>query len=147
MSDLVPVTVDNFIRAESDLYFSVVALKEGRFGKFGHHREVAPVDAQTIIRMNRDTLYTSQNDGKTVHTLKLNDVPVDGFWSISLYNAEGYFQKNDADAYAVNNLTAKKRPDGSVVIQFGGCTSMTANCLPIMKGWNYTVRLYRPRKE
>ena len=22
-----------------------------------------------------------------------------------------------------------------------------ANCLPIMKGWNYTVRLYRPRQE
>ena len=22
-----------------------------------------------------------------------------------------------------------------------------ANCLPIMPGWNYTVRLYRPREE
>ena len=45
-----PVTVENFIRAESDLYFSVVALKEGYFGKFGHHREMMPVDNQTIIR-------------------------------------------------------------------------------------------------
>jgi hypothetical protein len=57
--NVVPVTVDNFIRAETDLYFSIVALKEGRFGKLGHHRDVASVDAQTIIRMNRDTLYTS----------------------------------------------------------------------------------------
>jgi hypothetical protein len=24
---------------------------------------------------------------------------------------------------------------------------MTPNCLPIMKGWNYVVRLYRPRAE
>jgi hypothetical protein len=55
----VPVTVDNFIRAESDLYLGVVALKEGGFGKFEHHREVSPVDAQTIIRMNRDTLYSA----------------------------------------------------------------------------------------
>ena len=38
----VPVTVENFIRAETDLYFSAVALKEGGFGKFEHHRERRP---------------------------------------------------------------------------------------------------------
>ena len=54
-----PVTVDNFVRAESDLYLGVVALKEGGFGKFEHHRELSPIDAQTIIRMNRDTLYSA----------------------------------------------------------------------------------------
>jgi hypothetical protein len=302
----IPVTVDNFIRAESDLYLSVVALKEGGFGKFEHHRELSPIDAQTVIRMNRDTLYSaavfdldagpvtvalpdagqrfmsvqliSQDeysppaeygagqhlitrekvgtryvlvgvrtlvdpldpaDVKTVHALqdgikveqpggpgkfevpkwdpvsqkkvrdalivlattltdtshsfglkdavdpiqhlvsaastwggnprkdaiylnftppkndgnmiyKLNvkgDVPVDGFWSISLYNADGYFQKNDLNAYSLNNITAKKSADGSVAIQFGGCDGKIANCLPIMPGWNYTVRLYRPRAE
>jgi hypothetical protein len=55
----VPVTVENFIRAESDLYFSVVALKEGGLGKFEHHRELTPIDGQTVIRMNRDTLYSA----------------------------------------------------------------------------------------
>ncbi len=55
----IPVTVENFIRAESDLYFSAVALKEDGFGKFEHHRELAPIDAQTVIRMNRDTLYSA----------------------------------------------------------------------------------------
>jgi hypothetical protein len=40
----VPVTVENFIRAETDLYFSAVALKEGGFGKFEHHREVSDVN-------------------------------------------------------------------------------------------------------
>ena len=55
----VPVTIDNFIRAETDLYFSGVALKEGGFGKFEHHRELASIDAQNIIRMNRDTLYSA----------------------------------------------------------------------------------------
>lgn len=34
-----------------------------------------------------------KNDRKTIHKLTVKDVPVDGFWSISLYNAEGYFQK------------------------------------------------------
>jgi hypothetical protein len=79
--------------------------------------------------------------------LKVHDVPVDGFWSISLYNAQGYFEKNAYDAYSLNNITSSKNADGSVGIQFGGCDGKIPNCLPIMKGWNYTVRLYRPRAE
>ena len=91
----------------------------------------------------------SKNDGTTIYKLTMKDVPVDGFWSISLYNAEGYFQKNDFNAYTLNNLTANRNADGSVSIQFGGCEGAkgTLNCLPIMPGWNYIVRLYRPRKE
>ena len=92
-------------------------------------------------------LYPKDNDGKTVHKLTVKDVPVDGFWSISLYNAKGFFEKNDLNAYSLNNLTAKPNADGSFTIQFGGCQKDTPNCLPIMAGWNYTVRLYRPRKE
>ena len=45
------------------------------------------------------------------------------------------------------NSTAKPNPDGSFTIQFGGCERDVPNCLPIMADWNYTVRLYRPRKE
>jgi hypothetical protein len=87
----------------------------------------------------------AKNDGATVYRLGIKDVPVDGFWSVSVYNAEGYFQKNPYDAYTLNNITAKKSADGSVVIQFGGCDGKVLNCLPIEPGWNYTVRLYRPR--
>ncbi|WP_245497748.1 DUF1254 domain-containing protein [Rhizobium ruizarguesonis] len=302
--DTVPVTVENFVRAETDLYFSAVALKEGGFGKFEHHRELSAIDAQTIIRMNRDTLYSAvvvdldagpvtitlpdagkrfmslqtvdedmysppaiykhgphtftrkeigtrymivgvrtlvdptdpadldaahalqdklkveqkspgtfeipkwdqagqnkirkalielgttltdtsrsfgtkdqvdpiqhlisaattwggnprrdaiylnftppNNDGKIVHKLHVGKVPVDGFWSISLYNADGYFQKNELNAYSLNNITAKNGADGSTDIQFGGCDGKGTNCLPIMPGWNYTVRLYRPHAE
>jgi hypothetical protein len=47
----------------------------------------------------------------------------------------------------VNNITAKKDPDGAVTTQFGGCDGKIPNCPPIMSGWNYTVRLYRPRSE
>jgi hypothetical protein len=99
----------------------------------------------------KDALYLNvtpnRNDGKTVHRLTVKDVPVDAFWSISVYNAQGHFQKNDLNAYSLNNITAKKAGDGSVVVQFGGCDGKIANCLPIMKGWNYIVRLYRPRAE
>ncbi len=88
------------------------------------------------------------NDGQKVYKLVVKDVPVDGFWSVSVYNAEGYFQPNPQNAYSVNNITAKKAADGSVVIQFGGSGDDPAvNYLPTTPGWNYTVRLYRPHKE
>ena len=46
-----------------------------------------------------------------------------------------------------SNITAKKEADGSVDIQFGGCDGEIPNCLPIVNGWNYTVRMYRSRAE
>ncbi len=299
----VPVTADNFVRAETDRYFGNL-VKEGGLGKLFHHREPASIDDQSVVRLNRDTLYSSavfdldagpvtltmpdaggrfmsmqvidedqyttqvnykpgaytlsrgkdgtryvvvgirtlvdpnspedvakvhalqdaitvqqagvgsfdvprwdavsqdkvrdalktlastlpdgrrmfgtrentdpvrrvigaaaawggnpdkeaiylnvnpaNNDGKTIYRLHVADVPVDGFWSVSLYNAKGYYEKNAQDAYTLNNLTAKKNDDGSVDIQFGGCDGQVPNCLPTMAGWNYLVRLYRPRAE
>jgi len=35
--------------------------------------------------------------------------------------------------------------DASITIQFGGCDGKIPNCLPIMKGWNYTVQRRRRR--
>jgi hypothetical protein len=89
----------------------------------------------------------SANDGRTVHRLTVAAVPVDGFWSISVYDGKGYFAKNDLDVYALNNQSAKPTPGGTFVFQFGGCERTTPNCLPIVPGWSYTVRLYRPRSE
>nr|WP_284698571.1 DUF1254 domain-containing protein [Thermomonas mangrovi] len=301
---LVPVTAENFTRAETDLFFGLSALKDGAFGKFLHRRNVMGVDDQFVVRGNRDTLYSvavfdldagpvtitmpdpgqrfqalqiidqdqyvpnvfygkgshtltregigtryvgaavrtladpndpedlkqatalqdaivvkqdqvgtfeipnwdpvsqkkirdalltlseslpdtrrafgprgtvdpvrfliasasawggnpdkdalylnftpAKNDGKTVYRLSVKDVPVDGFWSISVYNAEGYYAKNEYNAYTLNNLTAKKAEDGTIDVQFGGCDGKIPNCLPITQGWNYMVRLYRSRPE
>ncbi len=302
---VVPVTAENFTRAETDLYFSAAAKEQG-FGKFRHRRKLTALDKQTVIRMNRDTLYSAavfdldagvvtvtlpdagdrfislqeinqdhycygvvyepgaysftrakyvtrylmivvrimvdpskpgdleevhklqdaikvklhgdgpgkfevpawdpasqkkvrdallvlgstlpdskrmfgrkeevdpvrhligtamawggnpeqdatylnvtpaHNDGKTVYRLTVKDVPVDAFWSISVYNAKGYFEPNKEDIYTLNNLTAKKSADGSITVQFGGDAKAAPNVLPVTPGWNYIVRLYRPRKE
>ena len=300
----VAVTVDNFVRAESDLYFSAVALKEGGFGKFEHKRELTPLDHQNVIRQNRDTLYSAavfdldagpvtitlpktngrfqslqlitedeytpptiygegshavtkkqigtryvlaavrtfvdpskpsdlreahrlqdaievkqkspgkfeiphwdpvsqkkvrdallvlastvtdtkrafgskqevdpiqhlicaasawganppedalylnvtpeKNDGTTAYRLTVKDVPVDGFWSVIVYNAAGFIPENHRKVYSFNNVTAKKDADGSITVQFGGSGDEAANCIPIVPGWNYMVRLYRPRPE
>jgi hypothetical protein len=58
-----------------------------------------------------------------------------------------YFQSNPLNAYTLNNITAKKNADGSITVQFGGCDGKSPNCLPTTKGWNYLVRLYRPRPD
>jgi hypothetical protein len=87
------------------------------------------------------TVTPSMNDGAAIYKLNVKDVPVDAFWSVIVYTADGHLQKNQYDAYSLNSITAKKSDDGSVAIQFGGCDSKIANCLPIMPGWNYMVRL------
>lgn len=58
----------------------------------------------------------AKNDGKTTYKLDVKDVPVDGFWSVSLYNGNGYFEKNKYDAYLLNGTTSKKNADGTVTI-------------------------------
>ncbi|MGT2429001.1 DUF1254 domain-containing protein [Cupriavidus basilensis] len=99
----------------------------------------------------KDAIYLNvvpaRNDGSTVHRLVVGKVPVDGFWSVSVYNAKGYYEANPLNAYTINSVTGKKGEDGSVTVQFGGCEGQVANCLPVMQGWNYMVRLYRPRAE
>jgi len=101
-----------------------------------------PADAAIYTSVN-----PKANDGRTVHRLTVRDVPVDGFWSISVYNAKGYFEKNALNSYSINNLTAKPNADGSLTVQFGGCSKGMPNCLVTPPGWSYTVRQYRPRKE
>jgi len=126
-------------------------------GMFGSRDQVSPVRhliGSAIAwggNHEKDALYLNvtpaRNDGATVYRLKVKDVPVDSFWSVSVYNAVGMFEPNPYGAYTLNNLTAKKDADGAVTVQFGGCDGVLANCLPVMRGWNYMVRLYRPRAE
>lgn len=93
------------------------------------------------------SLIPDENDGKTAYTLTLpKDVPVGGFWSVSVYNKDGFFEPNEFNAYSVNNVTGAKNADGSMTIHFGG-DSKSANYLPVTEGWNCTVRLYLPGPE
>ena len=86
------------------------------------------------------------NDGKTPYTLTVRDAPVDGFWSITVYNAKGFMEPNALNAYSVNNVTAKQNSDGSVTVHFGGDAG-ASNYLPIPAGWSYVVRMYGRRPQ
>lgn len=73
------------------------------------------------------------------------DVPVGAFWSISMYNAKGFFEKNDLGAYSLNSVTAKPNADKSFTIHLGGCEDGRKNCLPFAgEGFYYQWRMYEP---
>lgn len=145
-------------RARTGL-LELVALGSGDGRRMGTREEIDPIEHLLATAagwgLNPETeatyvaVFPEQADGATVHRLTLQDVPVDGFWSVSVYNREGFFEPNDLGAYSVNDVTAERTADGAVEIQFGGCgdEGVAANCLPITDGWNYLVRLYRPRAE
>lgn len=52
------VTPENFIRAETDHMFSAMIKNAGGSNQFFHFRTPTPLDKQTVIRMNRDVLYS-----------------------------------------------------------------------------------------
>lgn len=144
-------------KAVRDALIALFATLPDSRGMFGPAGEVDPV--RRLIgaaaawggNPERDALYLTvspdANDGATPHWLTVHDVPVDGFWSVTVYNAEGYFTPNPVGAYSVNSVTAVRDADGAVTIQFGGAADQATNHLPITPGWNYLVRLYRPRQE
>ncbi|RLM53410.1 DUF1214 domain-containing protein, partial [Halobellus sp. Atlit-31R] len=98
-------------------------------GACGDVGEVHPVkfllqSVTTFGFPESEALYLSRvpdhNDGETPHTLTVRDVPVDGFWSVTVYNRDWYLEENEYDAYSVNDVTAERNDDGSVTIHFGG---------------------------
>ena len=56
--DLVKVTADNYVRAETDLQMKGYAETMDCFGKFNHNRKPYDVNNQVTVRGNRDTIYS-----------------------------------------------------------------------------------------
>ncbi len=52
------VNADNFARAETDRMFHDLQKNASGINQFLHNREPAAIDKQTVIRLNRDTLYS-----------------------------------------------------------------------------------------
>ena len=123
---------------------------------FGTKEEIDPIDHLVGAAAGwgglpqKNAFYTiasvPMNDG-TPHSVTVKDVPVDAFWSVTVYNADGYIDENALSVYSFNNVTAKPNDDGSITIHFGDCDDGRVNCLPVSEGWNYAVRMYAPHPE
>jgi hypothetical protein len=124
-------------------------------GAFGTKEEIDPIrhlifaaagggglpNTQTIAELGS----VAKNDG-TPHVLTVKDVPVRAFWSVIVYDANGFIPENDLGIYSYNNVSAKPNADGSITIHFGGEKDQI-NYLPITAGWNYAIRMYEPGDE
>lgn len=124
-------------------------------GAFGRRSEVDPVHHLIGTAAGyggnppQEAMYLNVDPGFGVgeYDLTVREVPVDGFWSITVYGADGFFIPNDRNLYSLNSLTATTGDDGAITVHFGSEAGDHPNLLPIADGWNYTVRLYRPRSE
>lgn len=95
-----------------------------------------------------EATYLNVDPGQGVgeYRLTVRDVPVDAFWSVTVYGNDGFFVPNERNRYSINSVTAARDPEGDVTVRFGPNPD-GPNALPIADGWNYAVRLYRPRAE
>jgi hypothetical protein len=78
--------------------------------------------------------------------------PVNAFWSVTLYDPEGYQVANPLNRFAVSSwMPFKYEPDGSLTLYFQNENpgkDKEANWLPAPKGpFNLTMRLYAPKSE
>ncbi len=124
---------------------------------FGREDEVRPIDhlvgaAAGWGGLPRTAAYyvvtsVNANDGETPHAVTVRDVPVNAFWSVTVYNAEGYLEANDLGVNSYNDISAAPNDDGSFTLHFGGCEDDRVNCIPTSPGWNYSIRFYEPGDE
>ena len=80
------------------------------------------------------------------YTFTLRDVPVDAFWSVTIYNEHGYLEPNKFDSYSLNSVTATPKDDGKTfVLNLAPEKGDLHNYLFTPEGWNYVLRLYQPQ--
>jgi hypothetical protein len=139
-----------------DALNTLAKLGASNVGAFGTKEEVDPINHLMFAAAgwgglpNKNTIaelgMVENNDG-TPHVLNVpKDVPVRAFWSVIVYDVNGFIPENDLGVYSYNNVTAKPDADGSITIHFGGDQDQI-NYLPIAKGWNYAIRMYEPGEE
>jgi hypothetical protein len=92
------------------------------------------------------------NNDYVLHFSKAELPPVDAFWSITMYDGDGYQAANSLNRFAIGDRDALKyNADGSLDITMQNASpgaDKESNWLPAPKGkLGITMRLYAPRPE
>jgi hypothetical protein len=85
------VTPETFIRAETDRMFADIQALSGKINTFYHFRAPTPLDKQTVVRMNRDTLYSGAViDTQGGATITMPEMPDGRYASILIVDNDHY---------------------------------------------------------
>ena len=112
-----------------------------------------PEDAIYPLNLSDDTGRPLDGSNKyTLHFEKSATPPVNAFWSVTLYDSEGFQVANPLNRFAVSSwMPFKYDPDGALTLYFQNESpgkDKEANWLPAPKGaFNLTMRLYAPKSE
>jgi hypothetical protein len=112
-----------------------------------------PEDAIYPLNLADDTGKPLDGANKyTIHFDKGATPPVEAFWSITLYDPEGFQVANNLNRFAVSSwMPFAYNPDGSLDLYFQNESpgaDKEANWLPAPKGsFNLTMRLYAPKSN
>lgn len=92
MKDKIAVTPENYIRAETDRNFlNVYALSGNSINTLFHFRQPTPLDNQTVVRMNKDTLYSGAIiDTEGGATITLPQVDKGSYMSVLVVDNDHY---------------------------------------------------------
>ena len=148
--------------ARIDNYWSMNTDTMGVYGNYYLKRAI--ITQQGLgANLPEDAIYPlniGDKDGKpldgtnnyTIHFSKDEIPPVNAFWSITLYDAQGFQVANELDRFAVSNwMPFKYNDDGSLDLYFQNESpgkDKEANWLPAPKGsFNLTMRLYAPKSN
>ncbi len=83
------------------------------------------------------------NDGCYMASYSAPPFNEPGFFSITIYDADGWIYTEDG---ILNEFNMSLNDDGSFDAYFGDCGEVDNN-LPTVEGWNYILRIYEPRLE
>jgi hypothetical protein len=87
----VTVTQENYCRAESDRTFANISKLAGGVNRWFHYRNFVPLDNQTVVRMNKDTLYSGAVvDTSKGATVTMPEIPAGRYASILLIDNDHY---------------------------------------------------------
>lgn len=112
-----------------------------------------PEDAIYPLNLGDDTGEPLDGANRyTLHFDKSDMPPVNAFWSVTLYDREGFQVANSLNRFAVSSwMPFKHNGDGSLDLYFQNespGTDKEANWLPAPKGpFNLTLRMYAPKSE